>query len=834
MGERRCVDGWNSTKSAILAVAALLTGCRGGSVTAKDTFGSGPISSPGEGGNTSAPHGWVPGYGTLPIRFEPNVGQAPAPMKYLARGVGYAVAITEKGAVVSFQQTASPQTSGEPATRDTATRKARAWLRVRLLHARPKPLLRAENQQTSVSNYFIGADPSKWRSNVANYSAIRYEQVYPGIDWVIYGNPHQLEYDFVVSPKADPRRIELKVEGARVMSVDGHGDLLVKMQDKTLRQLKPVIYQTAPDGVRQDVDGRYVLDHQHVAFALGDYDHSRQLVIDPTFVYSTYLGGSGGDAAAAIAVDGGGNAYVAGSTTSVDFPTLEPIQGTNQSRQWGNAFVTKFNSTGTALIYSTYLGGNGNGGFDGDGATAIAVDAAGNAYIAGFTSSTNFPTVNSFQAVNNAASNKGSNAFLVKLNAAGSALLYSTYLGGSGRPQQAYLTGDGATAIAVDGEGEAFIAGRATSMDFPTLMPFQATNKATGLDSSTAFVAKFNTAGSALLYSTYLGGSTPGNGTGDSANAIAVDGAGSAYVVGATSATDFPTVAAVQTVNRAVGVNNGGVGNAFVTKFDATGSALLYSTSLGGSVNDSGRAGAVDAQGNAYVTGYTQSSDFPTSNPWQAVNKAVGGGANAFVTKFNATGSALVYSTYLGASNDEANAIAVDVAGNAYIAGSTFSRNFPIADPLQSTNTGTSHGSSNAFISEFNPAGLTLKFSTYLGGSGSISAIQPDCNCAPIYDGDSAAGIALDGMVNLYVAGSTYSTDFPTVMAFQDTNKATNTGTSGTAFVTKIAMAPPPAPGWSSRGGGGAIGWGWLGALGLTVAVGYRRGRKTQGCRALR
>ena len=792
----------NSTINTMLAVAAMLTGCGSGSVAAKDTLGS----------------GWVPGYGTLPIRFEPNIGQAPPPIKYLARGHGYTVAVTEAGAIVRFSRDASRQMIAQPATHDRTPRKspAGAWVRLSLLHARREPLLRAEMPQTSVSNYFIGDDPSKWRSNVANYSAIRYEQVYPGIDWVVYGNPHQLEYDFVVSPKADPRRIGLKIEGARLISVDGHGDLLVKMQNKSIRQLKPVMYQTAPDGTRQPVDCRYVLDHQHVAFALGDYDHSRQLVIDPTFVYSTYLGGSGGDAATAIAVDGAGNAYVAGSTTSMDFPTLEPFQGTTHNRQWGNAFVTKFNSTGTALIYSTYLGGSGNSGFDGDGANAIAVDAAGNAYIAGFTTSTDFPTVNPFQAVNNAASNEGANAFLVKLNAAGSGLVYSTYFGGSGRSPLAY--DDSATAIAVDVAGNAYIAGRTTSTDFPTRMPLQATNKATGLDSTTAFVAKFNTAGSALVYSTYLGGSTPGNGTGDSANAIAVDGTGSAYVVGATSASDFPTVAAVQTVNRAVGLSHGGVGNAFVTKFNANGSALVYSTYLGGSVNDSGRAVAVDAQGNSYVAGYTQSSDFPTTNAWQAANKAVGGGANAFVTKLNATGSAFVYSTYLGGINDEANAIAVDLSGNAYVAGSTFSNNFPLADALQSTNKGANHGSSNAFISVFDATGLTLKFSTYLGGSGSVSAIQPDCNCAPIYDGDSAAGIAVDARGNLYVAGSTYSTDFPTAMAFQDTNTATNTGTSGTAFVVKIAMTPP-APQWSMRGGGGAIGWGWLGVLGLTVAV---------------
>src|SRR5580658_361177 len=545
--------------------------------------------------DTVPPHQRVPGYGTLPIRFEPNVGQAAPQIEYSARGSGYFVAITEQGADLSLRRVAS--------------RRA-AHLRLHPMNASARPRLLAERQLDSVSNYFIGKDPAKWHSGVANYAAVRYEQIYPGIDWVIYGNPQQLEYDFVVAPRADPRRIRLRIEGADSLSVDGDGDLLIKVQDRILSQLKPVIYQNSPDGARHTIDGHYVLAHGQFAFSLGDYDHSRALIIDPAFVYSTYFGGTGFDLASAIAADGEGNAYVVGSTFSTDFPTEQPLQSSNLERSLVTAFIAKFNAAGTALVYSTYLGGTGNDrtgnlgscgpasgpnpgggtlitGNGGDGATAIAVDAAGNAYVTGFTSSTDFPTVGPLQASNHAAANHGSNAFLAKLNAAGNALVYSTYLGGSGA-QGAMITGDSAAAIAVDGAGDAYVTGITMSPDFPTEMPFQARNEEPA-GRPTGFVAKLNAAGSALVYSSYLGGSG-GNadaGVGDCANAIAVDGEGNAYVAGQTSSANFPTAAAFQSVNHSIGsTGNVAPGSAFVTKLNASGSALIYSTYLGGSAND--------------------------------------------------------------------------------------------------------------------------------------------------------------------------------------------------------------------------------------------------------
>ncbi len=678
--------------------------------------------------------GIVTGYGKLPIRFEPNVGQASSSVKYLARGGGYSVGLTGSGAILSLRNTAA-ETVGKPDVEKKPAPVEQAWLRMSLVNAKAQPRLVTERPLESYSNYFIGNDRSKWHSNVANYGAVRYQQVYPGIDWVVYGNPQQLEYDLVVAPSGDPKQIKLKIEGTDGLALDTNGDLLVKVKNQTLRQLKPVIYQTTDKGDKQTIEGHYVLDHQQVAFAVGDYDHSRRLVIDPVLAYSTYLGGSGGDEANAIAVDNAGNAYVAGETTSTDFPTASPLQGANAggSTFGGDVFVSKLNAAGSALVYSTYLGGSGA-----DVAYAIAVDSTGNAYVAGETSSINFPTVSPLQS----AYAFGFDGFVAKLNAAGSALVYSTYLGG-GSDDQAF-------AIAVDSAGNAYVAGYTYSTDFPTANPLRSANAGR----EDAFVSKLNVAGSALVYSTYLGGSGH-----DEAFAIAVDGAGNVYVAGYTTSTDFPTAGPLQNANA------GGNDDAFVAKLNAAGSALVYSTYLGGSGDDLAYAIAVDSAGNAYVAGYTTSTDFPTASPLQSAN--AGGSGDAYISKLNAAGSALVYSTYLGGGDtDFAKAIAVDGAGNAYIAGFTYSTDFPIASPLQSANAG---GSGDAYISKLNAAGSALSYSTYLGGS----------------DSDSAEAIAVDNAGNAYVAGSTHSTDFPTASPLQ----SANAGGGGDAFVSKIMVA---------------------------------------------
>ena len=761
------------------------------------------------------PNRTISGYDAAQMRFEPNVGQAPSSVQYLARGSGYAVALTESGTLLKLHEAGT------------------ASLRVSLVGARANPTLRPERRQQSMSNYFVGNNPAKWHERVPNYAAVRYEQVYPGIDWVVYGNPQHLEYDFVVSPHADPGQIGLSVAGADRIAVDANDDLVIKVADMALRQLEPVVYQTGVDGARQRVDAHYILHGQRFAFALGAYDPSRPLIIDPELVYSTYLGGSQGyGGASAVAVDSAGDLYLAGSTTSADFPLASALQSANGESHSTTAFVSKFNPSGTALLYSTYLGGNNTSSSWGDWATAIAIDGAGNAYVTGYTSTTDFPTVSPYQAVNAAAATGGTNAFVAKIDTTGAALVYSTYLGGSDSEGCFALSmGSG---IAVDGSGSAFVVGQTHSLNFPTANAFQAathvqeTNAASAPQINadvpcagliTPVVTKLSPSGDTLVYSTYLGPTGSGIAT-----AVAVDSSGSAYVVGATAPTGFPTVAAFQPTSHAQ------VATGYLTKFTPAGTALVYSTYLGGSNTDSPTGVAVDASGEAYVTGGTTSRDFPVASPLQPQNNSTQplthGGANAFITKFDASGGALVFSTYLGGSNnDEAESIALDSDGNAYVAGSAYSQDFPTVNALQTSNNAFAHSTSNAFISVVNATGSTLEFSTYLGGSGSCTTAGNTCPAPLYYAGDTARGIAVDSARNIYVAGDASSADFPTMAPFQSM-KATSV--PFVAFATKIAGAvgataesttAGSGTGAGGKGGGGMIGWALIDVIAAALAV---------------
>ena len=607
-----------------------------------------------------------------------------------------------------------------------------------LVGANPDASVTGLDQLPGTSNYFIGNDPSQWHTNIANYGQVEYQGVYPGVNLVYYGNQQQLEYDFVVAPGADPGSIRLSFQGADSISLDDQGNLVLATGSGDVLEHAPVVYQEV-GGARQAVAGQFVLLGQdEVGFQIGTYDAGLPLTIDPVLSYSTYLGGSGGDQANAIAVDGSGNAYVTGNTSSTDFPTTAGAFQTSLGGN-GNAFVTKLNATGTALIYSTYLGG-------GDG-SGIAVDGSGNAYVTGHTSSTNFPRrPAAFQTSFAGGTYDAQNAFVTKLNATGTALIYSTYLGGSGSG----VNGDDGTGIAVDGSGNAYVTGFSESTNFPTTAGAFQTSYGGGYD---AFVTKLNATGTALIYSTYLGGSTTDVGQG-----IAVDGSGNAYVTGTTSSTNFPTTAgAYQT-------SYGGNSNAFVTKLNATGTALIYSTYLGGNGNDYAQAIAVDGSGNAYVTGVTSSTNFPTTAG--AFQTSYGGNYNAFVTKLNATGTALIYSTYLGGNNnDTAAVIAVDGSGNAYLTGVTGSTNFP-------TTTGAFQTSGNgAFVTKLNATGTALIYSTYLGGN----------------NNDLGFGIALDVSGNAYVVGITSSTNFPTTTGAYQTSYG---GGNDNAFVAKFSFAP--------------------------------------------
>jgi hypothetical protein len=660
-------------------------------------------------------------YGALPLHFEINRGQTDDAVDFLARGAGYSLFLTRGEAV--FRLAGSAADDG--------------IVRIALAGANSAAAAEGLDPLPGRSHYFVGNDPERWTDNLTHYARVKYHQVYEGVDLVYYGNQRQLEYDFVVAPRHDPRRIRLAIDGVQQLRLNAQGDLVLTTRSGEIVQHKPVIYQHI-DGARQPVDGSYrLLAESEVGFDVGSYDTSRELVIDPVVVYSTYLGGSSSELDTKIAVDGSGNAYVAGTTMSTDFPTLGAIQpafggGTDVPH---DAFVTKLNANGTALVYSTYLGGAGN-----DRAFDIAVDGSANAYVTGMTTSANFvTTVGSFQ------SSYGGfvDAFVTKLAPAGT-LVFSTYVGSPGS--------ESALAIAVDGSGQAYITGETSSSTYPT------TGGVVQPTSGTMFLTKLNAAGSALVYSTFLAGAGLAR-----PNAIALDGAGNAYVGGATYEADYPTTAGAFQPT----ITPGGFSDAFVTKVNADASALVYSTYLGGSENEYEITGiAVDASGHAFVTGRSRSTDFPTTAG--AFQTTLAGQDDVFVTKFNPAGSGLVYSTFVGGSdNDFSGGLAIDGSGNAYIAGGTSSANFPTVAASQSA----LNGAADAFVANLNPAGSALLYSTFYGGSNS----------------EGATGIAMDASGSIYITGTTSSADLPVTSGVFQSAPA---GGSSDAFVAKFGDAP--------------------------------------------
>jgi hypothetical protein len=690
------------------------------------------------------PQAMQPPYGQIPLSFEPNQGQTDPQVQFLSRGSGYALFLTPTAAVLSLNKSATD-------TRDPAAAQAGDVLRMQLVGGNTAARGTGLDQQAGTSNYLRGNDPSRWRTGIANYGKVAYQGVYPGIDLVYYGNQRQLEYDFVVAPGAEPAVITLAFEGAESVALDAAGDLVFHTGAGDVVEHAPVLYQDGLRG-RAAVSGGYVLEGGgRVGFRVGVFDPTRPLVIDPVLSYSTYVGGSGDDRGQSIAVDSARNAYVTGQTYSANFPTTPGAFQTNfTGGGYADAFVTKLNPTGTALVYSTYLGGSGGSNYG----YGIAVDATGNAYVTGVTGSPYFPTTpDAFQTTMRATN--GGNAFVVKLNPTGTALVYGTYLGGSG--------GDACYSIAVDSTGNATVTGATRSFDFPTTLgAFQTTYTGGGADAN-AFVTRLNPTGTALVYSTYLGGSGGGQpGQGDAGRGIAVDASGDAYVTGTTTSPDFPiTPDAFQTSNPP------GFYKGFVTKLDPTGAALVYSTYLGGSSGNDYPSGlAVDSAGDAYITGATGSDDFPVT-PGAFQTSHTGGFENAFVAVMNPTGTGLVYSTYLGGNhNDLGESIAVDAAGNAYVAGFTGSSDFPTTPGAFQT---TWHGGYDAFLVKLDPTGTTLLYGTYLGGSAD----------------DYAYGVALDPAGNAYLTGYTGSdNDFPTTPGALQT-----TGRGGyDAIVVKFAF----------------------------------------------
>ncbi len=683
------------------------------------------------------------------LRFEANVGQASAPVRFLARGQGYALFLTPVEAVFAFHHSGGA-------------------LHLALAGANGQSCMEGGDELPGVANYFTGADPRQWRAGVRAHGKVTCRDVYPGIDLVYYGNQRELEHDFIVHPGADADVIAWEFRGAEDVAPDFGGGLLVRLPGGNVAWRPPIAYQEIA-GVRREVACRYAMrDGGRVGFALGDYDCDQPLTIDPVLVYSTYLGGGDFDEANAIAVDRNGNTYIAGQTTSLDFPVSGPMGGSLSGGS--DVFITKLNSNGTALVFSAYLGGGGD-----EAALGVALDANNNVYLTGYTDSENFPLTNELQSA--LGGDLGlSDAFVVKLAASGTALLYATYMGG---PEE-----ETGRAIAVDADGRACVAGSTLSeAEFPVKNPFQ---PAPG-GFTDAFVAKFNPtlAGAAsLVYASWLGGSEE-----DAANGIAVDSSGNAYVTGETSfLTDVPNFPTMNAFQSSYG---GGASDGFIAGINAAGSALIFSTYVGGGSDELAAGIAVDGSNRVYVTGMTTSTDFPTMNAAQPV---IGGGgfffsSDAFVLKLGVGGSNLLYSTFLGGRfNDSGADISVDPDGLVAVTGETTSPDFPVTPgALQPLYQG---GVSDAFLALFNTSapGLdSLLHASYFGGPSE----------------DSGTSVALDLNGNAYVAGRTSSTNlFPITSGVVQPSAGGETD----AFVTKLS-APLPELRIASQPPGVLLSW---------------------------
>ena len=723
--------------------------------------------SPTQGHPMTKARAWK-SYAALPMSFEVNQGQADPSVRFLARGRGYTILLSPSEAALALQSPGKG--GGLPGKTQPQPRPSTRVLRMRIEGANRSAGATGLDQLPGVSNYLIGNDPRQWHTNVPTYKKVQFEHIRPGVNLVYYGNQSQLEYDFDLAAGVKPESLRLSFEGSEAAIDPQGALVFTSTDGQvTFRRPVAYQSDKANPAKKHYLAASYVLKgHNRIGFRVPHYDPHEPLVIDPSLYYSTYLGGSSGDTGNAIALDALFDAYITGSTSSTNFPKATAAGGSGPPYQGSygggtDAFVTKLRYDGQELIYSTYLGGNnydigqgiavdssanvyvvgstasanfptsggafqptygGNtdafvtkldpsgskllfssylGGSDVDYGLAIALDPSGNVFVTGSTQSTDFPTVHPIQAGNSG----NGDAFVAEIDTnlpQNEQLVYSTYLGGS--------SADSGQGIAVDSGDNAYVTGFTFSNNFPTASPYQAANAG----SVDAFISVISAYGSSLVFSTYLGGSGD-----DRAWAIALDNEKNIYVTGSTltpctpATTTPPTTmcSPISTFPITPGAyqisttkQSPGYSAVFVTEMNHLGTALLYSTLLGGSLTDVGSGIAVDGTGDAYVTGYTQSSDFPTSNALQASYSGATGacGLNpcqvAFVTELNPQGTSLVYSTFLGGSAaDFGNAIAVDSNTNAYVAGTTFSSDFPAIALSYQGQSGNTTGLSNAFVS---------------------------------------------------------------------------------------------------------------------------------------
>jgi len=792
--------GWQATAALMVALF---------------TLGGSPLrAAVAAGTHQGNPDGRQTHQAKIPLSFEANQGQTDAAVRFVSRGPGYSMFLTQDEVVLNLER--QQKTSLAPAATSSVDT---LWMK--LLGANPGAEIRGTDRLQGVVSYFIGNDSKKWHAGIATYARVSYAQVYPGIDLVFYGNQRQLEYDFVVAPGADPGRIAWRMDGARA-TIDGEGNLVLAADHGPASFKKPVVYQM--DGNKQiAVESAFIVAGSRIGFRLGAYDRSRPLIIDPVLSYSSYLGGSGLDTIGgsvgnaggtfdytqALAIDSEGSAYVTGTTYSTDFPVKNAYQGTNTATVDDNrnytTFVTKVSPDGTSLVYSTYLGGStAESGF------AIAVDASGEAYVTGQTYSNDFPitsgALNTFCAggpkggpspnpeISTCAGAGNNSAYVTKLNAAGTALVYSTFLGGYGTQY--------GVSIAVDAAGRAYVGGISevscddgTPADPPGPFPYTCFPTTTGAVVSGpnpnggdapqyAFVSVLDPAGAHLLYSSLFGSTNFSSGGGGTTwpGAVTVDASGNFYLVGTTVSPNLPTTTGVVQPTGGPVIPSEPYAmsqpRGFVAKFNpvtATGGATLaYATYLGGkTANESDSAGsiAIDSQGNAYVTGFTHSQDFPvTKGAYQTSCDSYICNAD-YVVKLNSTGTAIDWGTFLGGATgngDQASSsgpIALDSKGNVYVTGTANGSSFPqvnTVEPIPNTD-------SEQFVTELDPTGATILFSTLVDNPG---AVEP-------------AGLGVSPAGDVFLAGNMNNVAgiIVTAGAFQQTYG----GGSGDGYVLKFA-----------------------------------------------
>jgi hypothetical protein len=675
--------------------------------------GSGAGLAAAGSGSRLASHPALQSMRGLPLAFEVNRGQLDRRVRFVARMGGSTLFLTAQDAVFSLATDKNTQTA----------------VRLHVAGAR-QTQPRGEDELPGKVSYFIGRH--RW-TNIPTYSRVVYPNVYPHTDLVYYGRQAHLEYDWVLRPGASPGVIHLQIAGVSSAHLDRQGNLVLGAQGAVLRQGPPVAYQLAAAG-RQAVAARYVLTSPHnLLLKLGAYDRSRTLIVDPPVLsFSTYLGGGDDDSGWDVAVGPDGNVYVVGKTISSDFPRV----GSSRTYQGGqDMFISRLNSAGTQLVYSTYLGGSGD-----DGAYGVTVDADGNAYVTGYTSSTDFPTPNGGALPHYG----GDDVVVAKLDPSGTTLLYTGVFGSS--------ADDHGRAIALDAARNAYV---------------------TGDSADHAFVVGFSTSGTVLGYNVLNS-----NGT-DQGNGIAVDSSNNVWIVGETTGSSVTGSGGLQ------GTYGGGGKDGFVAEFAANTLTQKYFTFLGGSAADGVTSIAIDASNNIYLAGYTFSSDFPTKNPFHA---CVSGPTDAFVVKLDSSATTLTYATCLGGSGgDQAIGLGVDGAGEAIVAGITKSPDFPVPNAVQATYGGNPQ---SAFVAKINAAGSGLIYGTYLGGSTGAGANGAAADAAgnayvtgttgstdfPLAPGSGALQSSLHGVHDAFVAKISDSAPPPTTTA-TSTSTATATAT---------------------------------------------------------